>query len=361
VVIHLGLADRSGLARLRARYARSPIELAKSLLCEDDARSFSLTGDELHHWELPSGDGQRRLLVVADSDNEPAMDRWTWESDGHTLPPLTRYLLHAMTIRHQETAAGASLPRLRSAVARSERAAFPLVDLVRADEPAIAQLVTAARNVQLVQAEQGGLISGVADIRDMIETVGAARRNMATVLGEAVEHRADGPFARDDAAAAQLAGQLHVERTYLESAIQRSDKLAQMAGVIVEDRARRRQEVLAVFQASVLGCLLMALTAIQSLEYKVGLPGPLMAPVISTLATIALVLPASVLYWPRRGAPARRPWWFGVGGAAVGAGLGWLATATRNGPGPRGLIVPVVAAVVTGMIVWFAARRHRNQ
>ncbi|MEV0544346.1 CATRA conflict system CASPASE/TPR repeat-associated protein [Nocardia salmonicida] len=354
-VVQVGFSDRRGLARSRGK-EYGILQLARVHVGDEAVLSWSRVGADLYQWDMPAVDGERCSLVLADRDDESAMDYWTWLSYGHTPPPLTRYLLNANIIRDQERVAIKCLPLQHEAMDTSRDASAPLVALLRADDPAVSQVAAAARNLQLIQAQQGGLISASADLRTMIETIGAARRNMVAALGAVVNHRAGGPFARLDAMTAQLVEQLHIERTYIEAEVQRSDHLARLAGAVVEERSRRRQETLSLLQASVLGGLLMALAAVQALDYKIPLPEHLQAPFIGLFGAIALALPVGVLSWPRRGAAARRPWWPGLAGATIGASLGWLLTAAFVWPRPVELGLPLFGAIGLGAALWFIAR-----
>jgi hypothetical protein len=376
VAVYMGLSVRRGLQRLTGRTG-GPEARAERLRRHlprpsDDPNwmgSWCRTAGGLLVWELPVDEvyGHRRLLVMGDAADEPAMDRWTWLSDGRALPPLTRYLLHAAKLRYQERILAAAMPRLRAAVEKTERACDTLADLLRTPEPSERQLRAAARDLGTVQAEQGGLITASADAGDMAATVRAARHNMDAALGPGIRCRPGGPFDRDQELAAWLAEQLHIELTYVDSALRKADQLTRLAAAVVDDRHRRRQEALTLFQASVLGSLLMALAAVQSLQYKVPLPGSLVAPLVCVLATVALVLPAGVLHWPRRGGPAPRMWRFVAGGAAAGAGLGWLAASVRwwvilalPAPPAWSMRLAAAGAVLAGLAAWVLVRLHRT-
>ncbi|MEJ3744399.1 CATRA conflict system CASPASE/TPR repeat-associated protein [Actinomycetes bacterium KLBMP 9797] len=329
VTVYLGLAPRRpwrlGHAQRAARLVRHVPDQPPSTV--DRTADWCRTADGLLVSELSpdAGHAHRRLVVLADAADESTLDEWTWLSDGRELPPLTRYVLHAAKLRHQERVLVAARPGLRAAVERTERACDTLAELLRTPEPSAPQLRAAARDLALVQAEQGGLVMASTDASDMAETVRAARHNMAAALGRSPRCRPGGPFDRDQATATWLTEQLAIERTYVDSAARKADQVGRLAAAALDDRHRRRQEALTLFQASVLGSLLMALAAVQSLQYQIPVPGPLMAPLVCALAMVALVLPAGVLHWPRRGTPAPPAWRFVAGGLVAGASLGWLA------------------------------------
>ncbi|MBM7489686.1 hypothetical protein JOD64_000908 [Micromonospora luteifusca] len=292
------------------------------------ATSWSRIADRLLMWDLPAGDGyaQRQYLVLADVADEKALDRLTWVDDGQVLPPLTRYVLCAAELRHQEKVLEAAMPGLRAAIERTDRACETLADLLRATEPSDRQLRAAALELSTVQAEGSGLIAATADASKMIETVRGIRDNMEAALGRDVHHRPGGTLDQDRGRAVWLTDQLRVELTYIDSTWRKADQLNRLAAAVVGERHRRRQEVLTLIQASILGSLLMGLAAIQSLQYQVPLAGPLVAPAICALGIVALLLPAAVLHWPHRRAAAPRRRWIMAGGSVLGAALGWLVS-----------------------------------
>jgi hypothetical protein len=329
----------------------------------DWSGSWCHTADGLLLWELPAAPpesaaaGDRRMLAMSETRDEPAMDRWTWFSEGLVLPPLTRYLLHAAKLRHQRAVLAESLPHLRNARRRTEDGCGMLAMLLRTDDPPVQEVLTATETLGLVRTERGGLIAAWADANDMAQTVRAARTNMVSALGPALRCQPTGPIEVDREIADWMADQLATELTYLDSAQRKADELGRLAAAVIDRRQRQRQEALALLQTSVLGALLMALAAIQSFEYKVPLPGSMMAPLIALLATAALVLPAAALHWPDRSSPHRPARWRYVTTAGgLGATIGWLAVSTAwraaaGGPAPPiwSAAGAAVAFVVAGM------------
>src|SRR5262249_37832727 len=148
--------------------------------------------------------------------------------------------------------------------------------------------------------------------------------NAAAALGDATGSAPAGPPALDRELAGWLREQLRTEETYLDSAHRRVHEVGRLAGTVIDQRQRQRQERLTLLQTSILGALRMALAAIQSLPYKTPLPGPLVAPVIGVLGTIALLLPSAVLRWPGGAAKPRHRWVVAAAGGLMGATLGWL-------------------------------------
>jgi hypothetical protein len=340
-VIQLGLWPRRGLTR--------PQPAAPADSCR--------TGD-LTLWELPDDDERRRRIVVmAPPAAERALDQWVWYGSDRAVPPLTRYFVHAAVLRNQSLLLAEALPRLRTARDRAAEQCAKLARLVRSEQPSIADLSEAGRALSLVRTEQGGLITAEATADDMAQTVRAAARNMSAALGS--------PLPPDQEIAGWLSDQLDTELTYLRSARRQADELARLGSAVIDQRQRKRQQVLALLQASILGSLLMALAAIQSLEYRVPLPGSLKAPLIVLLAAIALLLPPALLNWPDRTSaerPVRR--WYIAGSALLGAAAGWLASdlgwltaLQRAAPPLWSALVAVLLAGLAAVVGWVWVRR----
>ncbi|MGX6607687.1 CATRA conflict system CASPASE/TPR repeat-associated protein [Micromonosporaceae bacterium Da 78-11] len=324
------------------RGRRDPARLREHLPGDGRTGAWSRTGNGVLWCDLPAGDdAHRRLLAMSDARDEAAMDRLLWIGDGRTLPPLTRYLLQAARLRHQQRVLTAALPGLRAAGERTEKAGDVLAGLLRGRDPAVTELRAADEALGLARAEQGGLITATADVQDMAATVRAARGNLVAALT---------PADADLGVATWLDQQLAVELTYLESARRKADELTRLAGAVVDEWRRRRQESLTLLQTSILGGLLMALAAVQSLTYRVPVPRSVVAPLIAVLAGLAVLLPAAL---------TRRPIGRGLqlGAGLLGGAVGWLAAATTyrlalGVPAPVGWSV---GAAVTGAALSVAA------
>ncbi|MFJ7131451.1 hypothetical protein [Streptomyces fungicidicus] len=118
----------------------------------------------------------------------------------------------------------------------------------------------------------------------------------------------------------QLAAVLGDDVTYLGSA---REQVAEAARVATESAAQRLQshQYLSLVQTTVIGSVLLALTAIQALAYELPVPERLHAPLIALLSSSGLVLPLLVGRRRRGGTGGRigGVLEIGVGGCAVGA------------------------------------------
>lgn len=340
VTLYLGLWPDRERGRLHSMSSAMPGAIGREL------RSLSPAGqdvdwsgfwcrpaDGLLVWELPARDGAavplaRRLLAIACESDEETLDRWLWMGDVPGLPPFTRYLLHAAKLRYQYAVLKEALPTLRDTMDATNAKCAELAGLLDDDMVAIDRLLAADRTLSRLQTDQRGLITLATDIRDMACTVGIAQDNMDATLDERHTCAPGGPTDNDRQSARWMREQLRAEETYLVSAQTKATEIARITGVAVDSRLRQRRDNLTLLQSTLLGSVLMALASIQSLQYRVPLPGPLIAPLICVLSTGALVLPSAILHWPRGGVESG-PWrWADVlFSALLGGSLGWLAVA----------------------------------
>ncbi len=284
-------------------------------------------------WELPARDHaavplSRRLLAIAGESDEDTLDAWLWMS-APGLAPFTRYLLHAAKLRYQHAVLKDALPELRDAIDATNAKCAELTGLLDDDMVAIDRLLAADRTLSRLQTDQRGLIALVTDVRDMTCTVGIAQDNMAAALDERHTCAPGGPTDNDRQSARWMREQLRAEETYLASAQTKATEIARITGVAVDTRLRQRRENLTLLQTTLLGSVLMVLAGIQSLQYRVPLPGPLIAPLVCVLGALALLLPSAILHWPRGGVEGGRWRWADVLFAAfLGGSVGWLVVTT---------------------------------
>jgi hypothetical protein len=358
-------------------------------------RRRSATTQGFSVWEASSQNDarvERRLVVVAPRKQEAVLDAWAWTRGDGDLPSFGRYLLHAAKIRYELRvhAGGDALRRLRRQA--DERVDELLNLLGREDEtgnvPASGEQLTAASaRLLAVQAGSAGLVHAVTQLREMRRTVEIAAANMAAVLGSdasdsQVADANSGPLAEDLALAAWFSEQLDDDALYLEAARERTLDVATVTTSVVQHRlqqrqeslqqrqeaARRRQEHFNLLQTAVIGAVIVCLTAVQALGYKVPLPGPVQAPVIAALGAITLLLASIVLRLALSSDREPMAW---LSYASVGltvAALAWLADAwisrevfhARAAPGTTGMLA--AAGLVVGTLgALISARLRRGQ
>lgn len=296
---------------------------------------------------------ERRLVVLAEAGRDAELSAWTWISAGRELPPLAKYLLHAAKLRYQlrvwET--GQGFRRLRREADTTIRKLLDIAAPSRRD-PGQAELVEASQELISLQARELGLIDRSTRLREMCRTVDIAAANLSALSGDV---RLGGPFADDRELAEWFARQLDDDATYLEAALQRSERVGALVDQLVQRGRQRRQERVNLGLTGVVGAILMSLAAIQSLQYTVPLPAPVKPAVVTTLGALALWVSLVVL---RVTVPERR-WslalvhagtgvvtaaitWIvssAVAGSSAGAGWTWLFSGL-------GLVAGTVASLV---------------
>ncbi|MEV8390464.1 MULTISPECIES: CATRA conflict system CASPASE/TPR repeat-associated protein [unclassified Streptomyces] len=307
---------------------------------------WSRVSESLALWDTsPEPRSATRTLVVVAADAtghldgdalDGLLDEWSWVSDRPWPSPLTRYLLQSVKLRHLSAVRDRHLPaihglrhdvdalideliglhrRVGSPTASVADGSRLIDDLMRAE--------TALGRLQVRQAE--GLIGTLTTLQRMRRSAQITAANMAASVPVEPGRRQGEPLDTDHRLGQWLAEQLDDDAYYLEAVRQRADEVGRVAGAVTQQMLQRHQQHLLQVQGAVLGGILMALAAIQSIGYKVPLPGPLGGPAIALASTLALTLPGAVIRWSRpfgRQAPLRRFDLLAV--ALTGAAAGWL-------------------------------------
>ncbi|GIE99644.1 CATRA conflict system CASPASE/TPR repeat-associated protein [Paractinoplanes rishiriensis] len=318
--VHLGLT-----APTRRRFSRGGIDRAalaeriRPLLpAPRDGRwpaCWSASDDlDITLWELPwrsagPATKHRRLLAVAPNAREQTLDEWSWTTgDSPGLAPLTRYLLHTTKIRYEYGVITTDLPRLRrfadelsagaedllrESEAFSDRGWLPRARRARVHPT---DLRDAGRRVNAIATATDGFANSHNQLTTAVEAVRFARRNAAATVAS-FRSPPGGPLPADVNLADAVEMQASTEAATLAAVMRRAEEARRLADTAITDHVRDRQAELTVVQTSLLSGLIMALAAIQSLQIKVGLPGPLNWPLIALLASIAITVPLILPSW----------------------------------------------------------------
>ena len=245
---------------------------------------------------------ERRLVVVAPADRDDWLSAWTWSRGTPELAPFATYLLHAAKVRYGLRVWAAAADRaLRSEV---EREIGPLLQLTEkvADsgrEPDVSALSAASARLVRLQAGELGLVVRTSRLREMRRSVEIAERNMAAYVGS---EEPTGLFADDAALAGWAVRQLDNDATYLEAALDRARSVAPLVDQLVRRGVQDRRERFNLGLTGLIGAVLMALAAMQTLRLEFTLPKPLLGGVVCGLAALALLVPVLLL---RQAAPGR--------------------------------------------------------
>ncbi|MFE7182084.1 CATRA conflict system CASPASE/TPR repeat-associated protein [Streptomyces erythrochromogenes] len=298
----------------------------------------------------------RRLLALGTRTDEAALSRWAWQGALPGAAPATLLLLHSARLRDQTALLTRELPaldRLADDVERAcDRAQEALAEVVSRAGPAARLAEAEAALAALgVSAGAGRALTAMAGLRQVWE---AAERNLG-------EHGAPGSRSLTDAdrpAVAWAREQSAVTQARLDGAARRAAECTQHLTSATERVRQDRRDHLSLVQTSLIGGLLTALAAIQSLQYQVRLPGPVRPALIAFLACAALVLP--VLFLPRGDAVRRRFHGRRVDGllcAAAGAATGWLLSAVLwSALHWRPAAAATLVAATLGALLAFCAR-----
>ncbi|MFC1405169.1 MULTISPECIES: CATRA conflict system CASPASE/TPR repeat-associated protein [Streptacidiphilus] len=316
-------------ATARSLGARLPVDLAPSApgIAADAFRAGP--GGRFPLWELtpPSAHPERRrLLVLAGTADEPALSRWAWQGNAAGAAPATLILLHSARLRDQCALLRQELPDLDGLTRRVEGACDASTDLLSSAPPGpvpVARLAAAEAALSELRTGRSGIIRSLALMASLDATLAACEQNV-TAVGASAGALLDGDLRLARWAREQLAA----TRAGLTAAAERAAECAERLSTAVERADRTRRDQLSLLQTSIVGALLMALTAAQALQYTLQLPRPVRPALIAFLTLAALVLPMLIL--PRRTAIGLRAQSRVTDTAlftAAGAATAWLLSA----------------------------------
>lgn len=312
---------------------------------------------------------QRRVGLLARRADERVMDEWTWAGAVHRPPAMTRYLLWAAKLRWETDV----YLRDHDAVARqlaavgeaTNRLARLHTALDGANGSAVQRLIELEAALTALTTRELGLLTVRSNVRMIGRTATIATTNMTAAAG--AQRTGDpsesitGILPRDRDIAEWVIGQSGDDDEYLSATYERSRDIAESVRARVAALLAEHQQRVTLLQTSVLGALLMALAAIQALEYRLPQLAAVKGPLVAVLAALALALPPAVLrglLHDRR--PRRWSWFEGAYLTSLGASVGWLAvTVTGLGisgalppPWVSGPVVALAAVVAAALAVW---------
>ncbi|WP_329108021.1 BN6_48550 family protein [Micromonospora sp. NBC_01699] len=304
-----------GQRRGRARWLRGPtrVPLGRRVPARRRpgrrAATAVVTGDGLAVRELsPAGDdrSRRRLVVTAPPGDGDRLGSWAWAAGRPEPAPFARYLMHAAILRYELRVwlAGQHFRQLRH---RADATLGELLPALAAEpDGSPGRWNGYARRLDLLVADEAGLVGAAAQLRGMRRTVQIASANMAQAVRTEEPGSAYGgfdPFADDRDLAVWFEQQLDDDVEYLEAALHRAGTVGALLDQSVQRWEARRRERLVLVQTAVLGAVVMVLTATQAFQYRVPLPGPVQPAVIATLGAVTFSLPLVVvrLTFARRG------------------------------------------------------------
>ncbi|MFE1896718.1 CATRA conflict system CASPASE/TPR repeat-associated protein [Streptomyces yangpuensis] len=313
-------------------------------------------------WELPVPSGRpaehRRLLTVSAEEDADELSRWSWQGTRAGAPPATVHLLVAARIRHQCAelrAEGTALWELADRVGRAAEEVGATGIAATGDAPG-ARLLDLEGSLGALEAVREEAAAATRRLHRRELDLSGAEETLH-LLGE----ENSGLVAPELRLVRWARAQIRTVAESLALADRRAEDVARRGSAAADRLVRARRDRLTLSQTSVLGSLLLALAAIQSLGYKVPLPKPVQPGLIAFLASLALVLPW--LAQPRQEALLLRS--FGRGFdlllfAVSGACAGWLLASSAAWWLDRPLPTQVIAAVLSAITAAVRATAFRR-
>ncbi|MFJ6381279.1 CATRA conflict system CASPASE/TPR repeat-associated protein [Kitasatospora sp. NPDC092039] len=310
---------------------------------------------------------------ATDAD-EASLDAWSWFDVRSPMTPVTRYLLHAAAVRDQygiRRAADPGLTRRRTAL--REDGQLLLLDCHRllsasgyhrrAARRELARWEELAERAHRLLLEDGIAADRELKLRTMGRTIGVHSAAMTAALSTPADP-SPGVLFSDAECATRLADVLEEDAFSFGVERERVKEAARIATESATQRLQSHQQYLSLVQTSVIGGLLMALTAVQTLGFRLPLAEHVQGPFIALLATLAVSLPVVITRRWSGGNGGRPGAVFEIAGlAGAGAAVGWLFA---RGAGHGGWSTAMTAAfAVAGAVLlgtggaWHARRAIR--
>jgi hypothetical protein len=313
-------------------------------------------------WEAEAVGARRCFAALAMPEREGALERWVWrdaQAGLGELPPFGLYLLHAGKLRYQVGVYrrnAAVLSRAREDVDRTLERVLDLHVHAGADSPvALEELVAAQAELSQEQARSAGLLFGMTRLRELRQTVTIAARNIEAL---SLVSLSEGPVSgeslvgRDVGLAQRLAEQIEYDLAYAEAVRERAREAQAVTGLRLQaaaDRQARLQSRLTLLQSSLLGALLAALAAIQTLEARIPVDDALEGPLTAFVFGLALAFPLLIVQWYER---YRRSDYAAF--AVFGATAGWVVIVALWRQAP---VEAVLVAVAVGTVFFVGVVR----
>ncbi|MYQ86785.1 MULTISPECIES: CATRA conflict system CASPASE/TPR repeat-associated protein [unclassified Streptomyces] len=284
-------------------------------------------------------------VVVGPASREADFDAWLWHiGPSGAVAPFLRCLEGAARLRHHASVHRAHQPALHSLCRRLSAASERLAGLcgqVLAAGSGPDELIAADASIAALYVGDQGLNQSLRDLRDMRQSVRITLDSLAELLPSAAGAGAD----PDQILGRSLLALIDDDIAHAESVKREADEISRTTESIVRQRLALLQQRTTVVQGAVLGSLLTALAAVQTLSYELPLPGSLHAPLITWLSVLALLLPVQLMRWRRADGRARRPARFDrLSVLCMGATTGWLGASVSSVTALHVPARPVVSA-----------------
>ncbi len=287
-----------------------PSDLSKVLplgITDWDESAFYLTENDFCLWEGSPIGGRRAIAVVAPLWRRQSANTWTIWGGASQLAQFVSYLLHTSKVAFAQRIFDGVMFDLRARRVAVERA----LDLVfesnirvigQAGKVSPEELNRLQAEIMPQKIAKYGLVKGTSSLRDLLRSVQTAQKNIGPLIPQ---RRLDvmqksSLFERDARTLGWLLEQISIEIEYLEATQERIEEGYQLLARWSEEEAKRlsnRLGELILYQGSILGSLIVALTAIQAFSPKADVPDSLKWSAVAFLMLLALGLPPLFSHW----------------------------------------------------------------
>lgn len=295
-------------------------------------------------------DDRRVIAALAPVAQKAAANTWMVWAGVSQPAPFIRYLLHTSKVRFAERVFERELTALRSMRTEVDRRLDEFfrnyLDIID-KKKIISQSVLAQLQTEMVprKIDKYELIKGTSRLKELLVTVQTAQKNIEPLIPDSHQSTVNNSlFDREKRTMNWLLDQLPIEIEYMEATKERIEEGHQLLEMRLEEESQgisHRLSELVLYQGSVLGSLVIALTAVQSFGLSLRLPPDVQWGIALLLMGIALSLPPLFTHWNDRYNKAD----YVIGGVLVASFFNFLATLGAH-----------VAVVTLPMPVWILYR-----
>ena len=293
---------------------------------------------------------RRVIAALAPVAQKAAANTWMVWGGVSQAAPFIRYLVHTSKVRFAERVFERELKELRSMRTEVDRRLDEFfrnyLDIID-KKKIVSQSVLAQLHTEMVprKIDKYDLIKGTSRLKELLVTVQTAQKNIEPLIPDPeTSTSSNSLFDREKRTMNWLLDQLPVEIEYMEATKERIEEGHQLLEMRLDEESQgisHRLSELILYQGSVLGSLVVALTAVQSFGLSLPLPNDVQWGIALLLMGIALSLPPLFTHWNDRYNKAD----YVIGGVLVASFFNFLATLGAH-----------VGGVTVSILVWVLYR-----
>jgi hypothetical protein len=235
------------------------------------------------------------------------MFRWTVWPDQSQLAPFARYIIHASKLRFAQRVFERDISALRK---NHQTADITLKSIIKwqqrmSDNQIIGvdELMKAQDELSRAQIDNYTLLYSHSHLKELRLTAQIANRNLQQLIPKPhpdLQSTNLSIFGQDIARATWLQEQISMDLEYMNAMIERTEEGHKIIALLLAQEAQRNARHLnnlILLQGSLLGALVVGLTAIQAFQPATMLKDALDWPLIGLLTVFALALPPLFARW----------------------------------------------------------------